>query len=109
MSKPDLYKVHEDLSTYFELVLSTHLELMKSVKEQLANGDIKVNAYVTLMRDISLPPATLTAISSFLKTNDIMVVTDDLKAEVDNHMKVIDEFAKSASIKSLDHKADLDS
>lgn len=104
--KTDLYSVHDDLSEYFQLVLDTHLYMVKKYREALHADEIGYNEFKLAMAEVQLAPAVLTCIATFLKTNDIMVITNETEQVLENYAEQVEQFKKNGtSISALDHTA----
>lgn len=106
--KVNLYEMHDNLAAYLKSVLESHNRIVEYFGNQLAEGELEPVEYFAKIQNFALPPALLTVIATFLKTNDIKVIHDDLGAELDAFEAQLEENRKlKASIGKLDHKADV--
>lgn len=104
MSSVDLYKVHDDLAQYFQTVLELNQIVTGSLKAQLQANEITIKEYITIMDRCMLPPPLLTAISSFLRNNDVRVTPDSLVEDVQNYEAALEErIAETKELTSLEN------
>lgn len=108
-NQTDLYVVHENLSKYFDKVLKMHNRLLDALTEQFDNEEIDADKYSNEVRFIAVPPALLTCISAFLKTNEIVVTPDVMKSQISQFDKLVNGVAKNNGIdlNDVDHKTEV--
>ena len=107
-NKTDLHLIHDNLAKYFEDILKLHMDMMASLQLRFSKGDLKISEFNLAMQNCSLPPAVLTAISSFLKTNDIRVIPETLGKDLDDFEDSVKKMkAHGVSIKDCKLDADI--
>lgn len=97
--RKELENVLGDLGSYFNLVLSTNLQVLEAITEQYKNSEeMEAAEYGALVKSVLLPPQLLSCITSFLKNNDVMVLADDTAEELDKWTDGIKELSKSGTV-----------
>jgi len=106
--KTNLYDLHEDLAGYFKDTLRRHAIMLDKLEKEFTHEDnnMTVSEYQNTLQQISLPPAVLTAIATFLKTNDVRVLPDDTGAALDEYEDKVKRF-KKASVADCKHDLDI--
>ena len=106
-NKTDLYEMHEDIAAYFKSILTLHATMLKSVQDKVDKGDIDDVDFLIHAKAIQLAPALLTVITSFLKTNEIVVLPENMGEELTAYEKECAKFKESTSVSKLDVTLDV--
>ena len=106
-NKTDLYAMHEDIAAYFKSILTLHSTMLKSVQDKVDSGEIDDINFIHHAKAIQLAPALLTVITSFLKTNEIVVLPENMGEELTAYENECAKFKKATTVSKLDVALDV--
>ena len=106
--KTDLYAMHENVAAYLQSILKLHSGMLVLLQERLDSKELDAIDFNYSVRQVTLAPAVLTVITSFLKTNEVVVLPDTIGEDLSDYEKQCEKFRKQGtSVKDLDVQVDV--